>query len=160
MFQNEIHGLIEKYSVNESLVEEVERLREENRRLKTNYWLSHSEHVQLCCPQSSPSSWTVSLLQQGYICLTHGQGMWFESVDGSLLTWGQKVFSQNRAEVENTAFLLPSLLPADWRGQTESCFIFSITASIRQTVVAEHQQCLLVLTTTAASQIWVKLFVL
>ncbi|XP_059190308.1 protein NEDD1 isoform X2 [Centropristis striata] len=34
---NEIHGLIEKYSVNESLVEEVERLREENRRLKTNY---------------------------------------------------------------------------------------------------------------------------
>ncbi|XP_070686177.1 protein NEDD1 isoform X2 [Pempheris klunzingeri] len=34
---NEIHGLIEKYSVNESLVEEVERLREENRKLKTNY---------------------------------------------------------------------------------------------------------------------------
>ncbi|XP_068452655.1 protein NEDD1 [Clinocottus analis] len=34
---NEIHGLIEKYSVNESLVEEVERLKEENRRLKTNY---------------------------------------------------------------------------------------------------------------------------
>ncbi|AWP09027.1 putative protein NEDD1 [Scophthalmus maximus] len=34
---NEIHGLIEKYSVNESLVEEVEKLREENRRLKTNY---------------------------------------------------------------------------------------------------------------------------
>ncbi|KAM3609283.1 uncharacterized protein V6R79_012343 [Siganus canaliculatus] len=34
---NEIHGLIEKYSVNESLVEEVQRLREENRQLKTNY---------------------------------------------------------------------------------------------------------------------------
>lgn len=34
---NEIHGLIEKYSVNESLVEEVEMLREENRRLRTNY---------------------------------------------------------------------------------------------------------------------------
>lgn len=34
---NEIHGLIEKYSVNESLVEEVEKLREENRRLRTNY---------------------------------------------------------------------------------------------------------------------------
>ncbi|KAM6926265.1 protein NEDD1 isoform 3-T3 [Lycodopsis pacificus] len=34
---NEINGLIEKYSVNESLVEEVERLKEENRRLKTNY---------------------------------------------------------------------------------------------------------------------------
>ncbi|KAK1875748.1 Protein NEDD1 [Dissostichus eleginoides] len=34
---NEIHGLVEKYSVNESLVEEVEKLREENRRLKTNY---------------------------------------------------------------------------------------------------------------------------
>ncbi|XP_023262276.1 protein NEDD1 [Seriola lalandi dorsalis] len=34
---NEIHGLIEKYSVNESLVEEIEKLREENRRLKTNY---------------------------------------------------------------------------------------------------------------------------
>ncbi|XP_054876628.1 protein NEDD1 isoform X2 [Poeciliopsis prolifica] len=33
----EIHGLIEKYSVNESLVEEIERLREENRRLKANY---------------------------------------------------------------------------------------------------------------------------
>lgn len=36
-FQNEIHGLIERYSVNESLVEEIERLKEENRRLKTNY---------------------------------------------------------------------------------------------------------------------------
>lgn len=36
-FQNEIHSLIEKYSVNESLVEEIERLKEENRRLKTNY---------------------------------------------------------------------------------------------------------------------------
>uniref|UniRef100_UPI0037E95150 protein NEDD1 isoform X1 n=1 Tax=Semicossyphus pulcher TaxID=241346 RepID=UPI0037E95150 len=34
---NEIHSLIEKYSVNESLVEEIERLKEENRRLKTNY---------------------------------------------------------------------------------------------------------------------------
>ncbi|CAJ1055832.1 protein NEDD1 isoform X1 [Xyrichtys novacula] len=34
---NEIHGLIEKYSVNESLVEEIEKLREENRRLRTNY---------------------------------------------------------------------------------------------------------------------------
>ncbi|XP_076027294.1 protein NEDD1 isoform X2 [Genypterus blacodes] len=34
---NEIHGLIEKYSVNESLVEEIEKLKEENRRLKTNY---------------------------------------------------------------------------------------------------------------------------
>ncbi|MEQ2265485.1 hypothetical protein XENORESO_007851 [Xenotaenia resolanae] len=33
----EIHGLIEKYSVNESLVEEIERLREENRRLRANY---------------------------------------------------------------------------------------------------------------------------
>uniref|UniRef100_A0A3B3TJ75 NEDD1 gamma-tubulin ring complex targeting factor n=1 Tax=Poecilia latipinna TaxID=48699 RepID=A0A3B3TJ75_9TELE len=33
----EIHGLIEKYSVNESLVEEIERLREENRQLKANY---------------------------------------------------------------------------------------------------------------------------
>lgn len=37
LFQNEIHSLIEKYSVNESLVEEIEKLREENRRLKTNY---------------------------------------------------------------------------------------------------------------------------
>ncbi|XP_044048233.1 protein NEDD1 isoform X2 [Siniperca chuatsi] len=34
---NEIHSLIEKYSVNESLVEEIEKLKEENRRLKTNY---------------------------------------------------------------------------------------------------------------------------
>uniref|UniRef100_A0A3Q3XKB6 Uncharacterized protein n=1 Tax=Mola mola TaxID=94237 RepID=A0A3Q3XKB6_MOLML len=34
---NEIHGLIERYSVNESLVEEIEKLKEENRRLKTNY---------------------------------------------------------------------------------------------------------------------------
>ncbi|XP_032437018.1 protein NEDD1 isoform X2 [Xiphophorus hellerii] len=33
----EIHGLIEKYSVNESLVEEIEKLREENRRLRANY---------------------------------------------------------------------------------------------------------------------------
>lgn len=37
VFQNEIHSLIERYSVNESLVEEIERLKEENRRLKTNY---------------------------------------------------------------------------------------------------------------------------
>nr|XP_061780982.1 protein NEDD1 isoform X2 [Nerophis lumbriciformis] len=34
---NEIHGLIEKYSLNESLVVEIERLKEENRRLKTNF---------------------------------------------------------------------------------------------------------------------------
>lgn len=34
---NDIHGLIERYSVNESLMEEIERLKEENRRLKTNY---------------------------------------------------------------------------------------------------------------------------
>ncbi|CAK6981930.1 protein NEDD1 isoform X6 [Scomber scombrus] len=34
---NEIHGLVEKYSVNESLVEEIEKLREENRQLRTNY---------------------------------------------------------------------------------------------------------------------------
>ncbi|XP_028814818.1 protein NEDD1 isoform X2 [Denticeps clupeoides] len=34
---NEIHGLIEKYSVNDSLVEEIEKLKEENRRLRTNY---------------------------------------------------------------------------------------------------------------------------
>nr|XP_046249086.1 protein NEDD1 isoform X2 [Scatophagus argus] len=34
---NEIHSLIEKYSVNESLVEEIERLKEENRRLRANY---------------------------------------------------------------------------------------------------------------------------
>ncbi|KAA0701477.1 Protein NEDD1 [Triplophysa tibetana] len=34
---NEIHGLIEKYSVNDSLVEEIERLREENKRLRSNY---------------------------------------------------------------------------------------------------------------------------
>ncbi|XP_017295353.1 protein NEDD1 isoform X2 [Kryptolebias marmoratus] len=33
----DIHGLIEKYSVNESLVEEIEKLREENRRLRANY---------------------------------------------------------------------------------------------------------------------------
>ncbi|XP_056596068.1 protein NEDD1 isoform X1 [Triplophysa dalaica] len=34
---NEIHGLIEKYSVNDSLVEEIERLREENKKLRSNY---------------------------------------------------------------------------------------------------------------------------
>lgn len=37
VLQTEIHSLIEKYSVNESLVEEIERLREENRRLRANY---------------------------------------------------------------------------------------------------------------------------
>lgn len=37
LFQNEIHGLIEKYSVNDSLVEEIERLREENKKLRANY---------------------------------------------------------------------------------------------------------------------------
>ncbi|MCI4380195.1 hypothetical protein PGIGA_G00237070 [Pangasianodon gigas] len=34
---NEIHGLIERYSVNESLVEEIEKLKEENKRLRANY---------------------------------------------------------------------------------------------------------------------------
>ncbi|XP_026991566.1 protein NEDD1 isoform X2 [Tachysurus fulvidraco] len=34
---NEIHGLIERYSVNDSLVEEIEKLREENKRLRANY---------------------------------------------------------------------------------------------------------------------------
>lgn len=38
ILQNDIRGLIERYSVNESLMEEIERLKEENRRLKTNYW--------------------------------------------------------------------------------------------------------------------------
>lgn len=37
VFQTEIHCLIEKYSVNDSLVEEIERLKEENRRLRANY---------------------------------------------------------------------------------------------------------------------------
>lgn len=37
ILQNDIRGLIERYSVNESLMEEIERLKEENRRLKTNY---------------------------------------------------------------------------------------------------------------------------
>lgn len=36
----EVHSLIENYSVNESLVEEIERLREENRRLRAKYWSS------------------------------------------------------------------------------------------------------------------------
>ncbi|XP_059402348.1 protein NEDD1-like isoform X2 [Carassius carassius] len=34
---NEIHGMIEKYSVNDSLIEEIERLREENKQLRANY---------------------------------------------------------------------------------------------------------------------------
>lgn len=34
---NEIHGLIENFSVNEALVEEVQKLREENKKLRTNY---------------------------------------------------------------------------------------------------------------------------
>lgn len=34
---NEIHSLIDKYSVNDSLIEEIERLREENKRLRANY---------------------------------------------------------------------------------------------------------------------------
>ncbi|XP_030621717.1 protein NEDD1 [Chanos chanos] len=34
---NEIHGLIERYSVNDLLVEEIEKLREENKRLRANY---------------------------------------------------------------------------------------------------------------------------
>lgn len=36
-FQNEFHELVEKYSVNSSLVEEIEKLKEENRRLRANY---------------------------------------------------------------------------------------------------------------------------
>lgn len=34
---NEIHSLLERYSVNEGLVAEVERLREENKRLRTHF---------------------------------------------------------------------------------------------------------------------------
>ncbi|XP_072291459.1 protein NEDD1 [Eucyclogobius newberryi] len=34
---NEIHSLIENYSVNDALVEEVQKLREENRKLRTNF---------------------------------------------------------------------------------------------------------------------------
>lgn len=98
------------------------------------------------------------LLQQGYVYLPHDHGMWFESVDGRLSTWGQKVFSQNRAEVENTAFLSPSLLPEEDE-QRAALFSPSLPPSVR--LEAEHQQCLLLLTTTtAASQIWVKLCVL
>ncbi|KAJ8392325.1 hypothetical protein AAFF_G00076890 [Aldrovandia affinis] len=34
---NEIHGLVEKYSVVDTLVEEIEKLKEENRRLRSHY---------------------------------------------------------------------------------------------------------------------------
>ena len=34
--QKEIHGLIEKYSLNDSLLEEIQKLREENRK-RFNY---------------------------------------------------------------------------------------------------------------------------
>ena len=37
--QNELKGLIEKYSVNEALVSEIQRLKEENNRLKSKYWM-------------------------------------------------------------------------------------------------------------------------
>lgn len=37
VFQNEVRGQMEKLSVNESLVKEIERLTEENRRLKNKY---------------------------------------------------------------------------------------------------------------------------
>lgn len=38
VLQNELKGMLEKYSVNEALVTEIERLREENNRLKSKYW--------------------------------------------------------------------------------------------------------------------------
>ncbi|KAK2534977.1 Nedd1 [Columba guinea] len=37
MQMNEMHALLERYSVNESLVAEIERLREENKRLRTHF---------------------------------------------------------------------------------------------------------------------------
>ena len=37
VLQNELKGMLEKYSVNEALVTEIERLREENNRLKSKY---------------------------------------------------------------------------------------------------------------------------
>lgn len=37
VFQNEVRGQMEKFSVNEELVKEIERLSEENRRLKNKY---------------------------------------------------------------------------------------------------------------------------
>lgn len=37
-----MHALLERYSVNESLVAEIERLREENKRLRTHFWKTYT----------------------------------------------------------------------------------------------------------------------
>lgn len=37
LLQNELREMMEKHSINEALVQEIDRLREENRRLKTKY---------------------------------------------------------------------------------------------------------------------------
>lgn len=127
VFQNEIHGLIEKYSVNESLVEEIEKLKEENRRLKTNYWPSD--------PQ--PELWNCSALSSASQAAppptlrpSLGQVIFrLQTVMGRGSQPEARVFSQNTASVENSGFLLALLLPADWRGRTKSCFLSYITAS-------------------------------